>query len=224
MKSDSNRVLIMDLHGMMLALVIGLIFAVINSLITLSMLSIWSDLIFQNACNISLLYNYSFGKLPYVHLFIIGLPLFLLAGTITAMVTLKNIKNMNDALIMGSTTGIISSIVPYGSTWALLLLFADYWVDLLPYLQYFILVLLGVAVFVPLASLGSYYYFKDQLTERSKEYVGNPPREIASITKMTRLLKIPLLLVAVTIITIIVPLAIAYACVQMGLITVSPIP
>jgi hypothetical protein len=204
--------LFMEVRGLLVAVLVGLIFGIVNVLITLSMLSVWIDLVFQNACNISLLYDYAFGTVPYVHLFIIGLPLMVLAGATTAMLTAGYVKNKADSLVMGSTTGIISSILPYGSTWALLLLFADYWVNLPAYLQYFLLVILGVAVFTPLAAFGSYFYYKSRHAEKD---VG---------TGVIGALKLPVLLAAITFLTIIIPLAIAFACVQMGWLTGAPLP
>jgi hypothetical protein len=202
--------LLMDVRGLLVAALVGLAFGIVNVLITLSILSAWIDLIFPNACNISLLYDYAFGKVPYVHLFIIGIPLTVLAGAATAMLTSNFIKNKSDALVFGSTTGIISSILPYGTTWALILLFADYWVEFPAYVQYFLLVLLGVVVFTPLAAFGSYYYHKSR-------HVKNEPGVIGA-------LKIPVLLASATILTIIIPMAIAFACVQMGWLTGTPLP
>lgn len=216
MENKSSLALLMDLRGLIVAMLLGLFFGLINVLITLSILSIWTSLIFPNVCNISLLFDYSFGKLPYIHLTIIGVPLTVLAGVTTAMLTYNFIKNRNDALIMGGMTGIISSILPYGSTWALLLLFADYWMNLPPYVQYFLLVFLGVVLFTPLAAWGSYYYSKDKLKAKFDGITENGSGNNASIPVMFSNLKIPSILVLITILTIIIPLVIAFIFVQMG--------
>lgn len=211
--------LLMDVRGLLVAALVGLSFGIVNVLITLSILSVWIDLIFPNACNISLLYDYAFGKVPYVHLFIIGIPLTVLAGAATAMLTSNFIKNRSDALVLGSTTGIISSILPYGTTWALLLLFADYWVEFPAYIQYFLLVLLGVVVFTPLAAFGSYYYSMSRSRTRAVGHTENGASNKAQVAGFIGILKIPILLALATILTIIIPLAIAFACVQMGWLT-----
>ncbi len=212
----SYQRLAMDLMAMLLALVVGLIFAIINVLITQLILSAWSDLIFGYACPIGVLYNFNLGSAPFIHAFIIGLPLTVLAGCTTAILASRQITRINDALILGGTTGIMSAIVPYGSAWALYALFAIYWVELPLYTAYTGMVLLGVAVFVPPAALGAYYYSREKFKIGSIGRADDPLMTRTSIARIIDQFKIPLIFTMILVLTIALPLAVALVCVRMG--------
>ncbi len=216
MKKDDYLRRTMDLLAMVLAVVVGLIFAIINLIITQSVLGAWSDLIFHSSCPIGVLFNFNLGGVPFMHAFIIGLPLATLSGCVTAIMASRRIRKPGDALIFGSTTGIMSAVIPYGSAWALYALFSIYWVEQPLLIAYLGLVLLGIAVFVPLAALGAYYCSKEKLTKGSMGPSNEPLMKGSPFSKMMSRFKIFLIVTVILALTIVLPLAIALVGVRLG--------
>jgi hypothetical protein len=206
MVKRNNTDLINDIRSMALALVIGLIFSIINVLITIYLIILWSDLVFKGACTVNMLFYLDYGTLPYIHAFIVGLPLCIMAGMVTAMMASRYIRKAGDAIILGGITGITASVFPYGATWALMALFAEYWVDLPLYAAYILLILLGVAVYVPLAIAGAYYYSKVRSSANKREENVQGKRSWAAV--IVSYLALPLAMALITALTIMVPLAV----------------
>lgn len=204
MKKDDGRRMTGDLLAMALAVVVGLIFTIVNLIITQSVLTAWTEMVFHSSCPIGVLFNFSLGNLPYIHAFLIGLALTALSGCVTAILATRQIRRTGDAIIFGSTTGIVSALMPYGSAWALYALFAIYWVEQPLLIAYLGMILLGIAVSVPPAALGAYYC--------SRKKFSTGPAGIPYIT----LLKIPLIVTLVLALAIVLPLAVALAGVRLG--------
>jgi hypothetical protein len=185
-------------------------------MITQMTLSTWSDLIFHSSCPIGVLFNYDIGGAPFIHAFIIGLPLAVLAGSLAVMLAWRQVKKMSDAIILGGTAGIMSAIVPYGSAWALYSLFAIYWVEQPFLIAYLGMVLLGIAVFAPPAALGAYYSSRKKFTPGSTMPPDAPLAESSSISRMIARFKVPLIVTLILALTILRPLAVALAGVRLG--------